>query len=277
MAVYAIGDIQGCFDSLQQLLEKLAFDPATDRLWFTGDLVNRGPRSLETLRFVKGLGDRAVTVLGNHDLHLLAVWQHDRHLKRGDTLEPVLSAPDRDELLEWLRHRPLMHYEPQLGPVAMVHAGLSPQWDLETALRCAREVEDVLRGAEFTAFLDHMYGNEPRRWSEDLTGWDRLRFSINCFTRLRFCKADGTLEFQHKGQPGSQSGEFLPWFEVEGRASRDTQIVFGHWSTLGFYKGHGVCALDSGCLWGGQLTAVRLDETGLPSWSIDCPTSQKPG
>ncbi|WP_303906704.1 symmetrical bis(5'-nucleosyl)-tetraphosphatase [Thiohalomonas denitrificans] len=268
MATYAIGDIQGCFDELQKLLERLAFDPGSDQLWFAGDLVNRGPRSLEVLRFVRDLGDRAVTVLGNHDLHLLAIWQHRDRLKRSDTLEPVLEAPDCDELLHWLRHRPLMHY--QDPGYALVHAGLSPDWDLETALACARELETVLQGEQFAEFLTHMYGNQPDRWSNDLTGWGRLRYAVNCFTRLRYCATDGRLEFRKKDAPGSSPKPgFLPWFEMPGRRNADIEVIFGHWSTLGLYRDHGVRCLDTGCLWGGELTALRLEDDSITQ--LPCP------
>ena len=261
MATYAIGDIQGCYRELQQLLERIDFQPGRDRLWFAGDLVNRGPASLEVLRFIKNLGEDAVTVLGNHDLHLLAVWQNKhRHLKSNDTLRPILAADDRDELLHWLRGRPLMHDDAELG-YSLVHAGLPPQWDRETALRCAGEVEEILQGAEFLGFLDHMYGNEPARWSSQLSGWARLRFSVNCFTRLRFCTADGTLDFREKGEPGSQATPLIPWFEVPGRRSAHMRIVFGHWSALGLYRGEGVYGIDTGCLWGDRLTALRLDSS----------------
>ena len=262
MATYAIGDIQGCYNELRQLLQQLDFDPQRDRLWLTGDLVNRGPHSLEVLRFVRGLGESAITVLGNHDLHLLALWQNrHRHFKNTESLAPILCAPDSEELLNWLRMQPLMHYDSGLG-ISMIHAGLPPQWDRETALECASEVEKVLRGEDFHEFMQHMYGNKPARWSYRLTGWDRLRFIVNCFTRLRFCTANGKLDFKYKGQPGEDEGsEHLPWFQVPGRKSRDSTIVFGHWSTLGLYQRDGVHAIDTGCLWGGQLTALQL-ETG---------------
>ncbi len=259
MATYAVGDIQGCYDELQQLLEKLDFDPARDRLWLTGDLVNRGPRSLEVLRLVKGLGDRAITVLGNHDLHLLALWKHrHHHFKSNDTLSGIFTAPDGEELLQWLRCQPLLHYDAPLG-IAMVHAGLPPQWDLELARSCASEVEEVLRGERFSEFLRHMYGNKPTRWSPELRGWDRLRFIVNCFTRLRFCTVDGELEFKHKGNPGGDEQNHLPWFQVPQRKNRNTPVVFGHWSTLGLYQADNVHAIDTGCLWGGTLTALQLE------------------
>lgn len=277
MATYAIGDIQGCHDDLQVLLEKLCFDPARDTLWFTGDLVNRGPKSLESLRFVKDLGDRAVTVLGNHDLHLLALWAgRQKDFKPTDTLRPILEAPDRDALLDWLRHRPLVHHDESLG-FTLVHAGLPPQWDLETALACAAEVERTLQGADFPEFMNRMYGNEPRLWAEDLSGWDRLRFSVNCFTRLRYCTPEGELEFKQKGAPGTAKEPLVPWFQVKGRKSAGLRVVFGHWSTLGLHMRDGVYALDTGCLWGGTMTALRLDDPALPVVSVDCPGAQSPG
>jgi bis(5'-nucleosyl)-tetraphosphatase (symmetrical) len=259
MAVYAIGDIQGCFDELLELLAVLHFDRRRDRLWFVGDLVNRGPKSLETLRFVRGLGPTAVTVLGNHDLHLLAA-AHGIHPGSvdGDTLDPILAAPDRDELIDWLRRLPLLHYDGKLGYL-MVHAGLPPQWDLGLARRCAAEVETVLRGDRLDAFLSHMYGNKPKQWSEDLEGWDRLRFIVNCFTRMRFCDRDGRLELKCTGPPGSQPEGYYPWYEIPGRASARMNIIFGHWSTLRATNVPGIFPTDSGCLWGGQLTALRID------------------
>lgn len=275
MPTYAIGDIQGCYDQLMQLLEKIRFDPAADRLWFAGDLVNRGPKSLQVLRFVRDLGDGAVSVLGNHDLHLLAVWQNrHHHFSSNNTLLPILQAPDGDALCHWLRHRPLLHYDTSLNYV-MVHAGLPPQWDLATAQRLATEVETVLRGSAFTTFMEHMYGNNPKRWAEELAGWERLRFAVNCFTRLRYCTAAGELDFHHKGRPGSEAGEVLPWYQVPGRRSRDQHILFGHWSTLGFHRSDNVCALDTGCLWGGALTALRLDD-GV-AFHLDCPPICAPG
>jgi bis(5'-nucleosyl)-tetraphosphatase (symmetrical) len=274
MAVYAIGDIQGCFDDLQRLLALLRFDPAADRLWFVGDLVNRGPQSLETLRFVHGLGERAVTVLGNHDLHLIAA-AHDHPLDHADhTLDDVLTAPDRAELIEWLCHRPLLHHDAALG-YTMVHAGLPPQWDLAQAQAHAQEVEQALRGTQRGAFIGQMYGNKPNRWSPQLQGWDRLRFAVNCFTRMRYCDAKGKLYFKSKGAPGTQPKGQLPWFEVPGRASHTLNIVFGHWSTLGACTAPGVYATDTGCLWGGALTALRLDGP-VQQFSVPCAGQRRP-
>jgi len=276
MAVYAIGDIQGCFDELLQLLDKINFDPSDDQLWFCGDLVNRGPKSLETLRFVKGLGDSAITVLGNHDLHMLAkAYGHGKQLDK-DTLDPIFEAQDRDELLGWLHCQPLIHHDPQLN-WTLVHAGLVPQWDLATAKACAAELEAKLRGDDYMEFIQVMYGNLPDRWSEDLEGIDRLRFITNVFTRIRFCYPDGTLELKAKGALGSQKEGTIPWYEVPGRKTEQERIVFGHWSTLGVGMRKNTLALDGGCLWGGQLVAARLD-CGEPQLiSIDCQGACQPG
>lgn len=277
MAVYAIGDVQGCLDELQRLLDRLRFDPAADRLWFAGDLVNRGPQSLETLRFIRALGERAVSVLGNHDLHLLAISRYADRLKARDTLLHILEAPDRDELLDWLRQRPLFHHDATLG-YSLVHAGLPPQWDLDQALASSREVEAVLRDdTRCGDFLAHMYGNQPDTWSAQLTGHDRLRFIVNACTRLRYCTPEGRLEFRHSGPPGSQPPGFLPWFEVPGRASRGLNILFGHWASLDRVGGPGIHPLDTGCVWGRQLTALRLDTDTSERISIDCPGVRRPG
>jgi bis(5'-nucleosyl)-tetraphosphatase (symmetrical) len=275
MAVYAIGDLQGCFDELQALLDKISFDPVEDQLWFTGDLVNRGPKSLETLRFIHDLGPAAVTVLGNHDLHLLASAYGSRMDHAKDTLKPVLAAPDREELIDWLRRQPLLHHNAALG-FTLVHAGLPPQWDLQLAQCCATEVETVLRSDGIGDFLANMYGNKPKQWSGKLTGHDRLRFIINCFTRLRFCDTDGRLDLKSKGAPGSQPDNYLPWFEIPSRASKNLNIIFGHWSTLGLRNDPGVYPIDSACLWGGQLTALRID-TEPERIDLPCPGQQKPG
>jgi bis(5'-nucleosyl)-tetraphosphatase (symmetrical) len=275
MAVYAIGDIQGCYDELLELLETLHFDRKHDRLWFVGDLVNRGPKSLETLRFVQGLGPAAVTVLGNHDLHLLAAAHGIRpDTIDDDTLDPILTAPDREVLIDWLRRVPLLHYDGELGYL-MVHAGLPPQWDLKLAQRCADEVETVLRGDRLESFLSRMYGNKPRQWSEQLDGWDRLRFIVNCFTRMRFCDRNGRLELKSSGPPGSQPEGYYPWFEIPARASGDINIIFGHWSTLRALDIPGVYPIDSGCLWGGQLTALRIDSRP-ERIDLPCPGWLKP-
>lgn len=272
MAVYAVGDIQGCDEEFGQLLERIAFDPRKDRLWLTGDLVNRGPRSLDVLRRVRAMGDAATVVLGNHDLHLLAA-AHDRSaLRPDDTLDAVLSAPDRDTLLDWLRHRPLLHGDPGLG-WTMVHAGLAPQWDLATATGCARELEAALRDAASARQLfAAMYGNRPDRWSDDLTGTDRLRFITNCFTRLRFCHTDGRLDLKYKGTLADAPEDLVPWFRIPARRSAGARILFGHWSALGYHAGDGVLGIDTGCVWGGRLCAVRLDAEHAPVF-VPCSSS----
>jgi len=267
MATYAIGDIQGCLQELQALLRETGFEPGRDRLWLTGDLVNRGPDSLGVLRLVRGLGDSAIAVLGNHDLHLLAVahGNTDRLHKR-DTLDAVLGAPDRDELLEWLRRRPMLHYESEPG-FLMVHAGLAPQWDLRVSVNSARELESVLRGHRYREFLDHMYGNSPERWDPGLSGWPRMRFITNCLTRMRYCLTDGTLNLKAKGPPGTQPPGCVPWFEVPGRRTQGLPVIFGHWSTLRLDQEAASRAdihpLDTGCVWGGSLTALRLEDRRL--------------
>jgi bis(5'-nucleosyl)-tetraphosphatase (symmetrical) len=257
MATYAIGDIQGCFTALQRLLDAIRFDESDDQLWFVGDLVNRGPDSLATLRFVQALGEAAVTVLGNHDLHLLAVAEGLQKLRKDDSLQDVLDAPDRDELLGWLRQQRFMHVD---QGYAMVHAGLLPAWTIEQALALAREVETGLQSDLWRDLLTHMYGNHPSRWMDSLTGYDRLRVIINAMTRMRVCTVDGEMEFAHKGRPGDMPSGFLPWFEVATRMSRGTPVIFGPWSALGLRLANDVIGLDTGCLWGRRLTAMRLDD-----------------
>lgn len=265
MATYAIGDVQGCADEFDKLLERLRFEPQRDRLWIVGDLVNRGPRSLDVLRRVKALGAAATTVLGNHDLHLLAVaLTPSERLKPQDTLGEILTAPDRDELLDWLRRQPLLHHDAQLG-YTMIHAGMPPQWDLELAQSCAHELESALRDDEGCIDLfAHMYGDRPNKWSDDLKGHDRLRFITNCLTRLRFCRPDGTLELKYKGEIETAPAALTPWFRAPKRRSRDLRIVCGHWSALGYYDGDGVLSIDTGCVWGEKLCAVRLDQRAPP-------------
>jgi bis(5'-nucleosyl)-tetraphosphatase (symmetrical) len=254
MATYAIGDVQGCFDELQALLERISFSTA-DRLWFVGDLVNRGPQSLEVLRFVRSLGSRAVTVLGNHDLHLVAQHEGFERTRSDDTFAEVMAAPDRAELVDWLRARPLMHVE---GELAMVHAGLLPQWSRHRAAALAAEVATALR-TDHREFLAHMYGSTPDRWRDDLAGWDRLRVIVNAMTRMRFCTPEGRMEFHSKGSQAPAG--YLPWYEARRRESG--LLVCGHWSALGLKLTPQVALLDSGCVWGGALTALRLEDRSV--------------
>ena len=257
MAVYAIGDVQGCHTELVRLLDRLNLDTSRDEIWFVGDLVNRGPQSLEVLRLVRSLGDKAIVTLGNHDLHLLALaLAGDVPVPRGD-LSAVLAAPDCDELIQWLRERPLAHYRPDLNTL-MVHAGAAPQWDPLQTVRCAREVEQVLRGDGANKFLAAMYGSRPELWDPGLRGLERLRFITNCLTRIRFVWPDGRLDFEQTGAPATAPPDLLPWFDMPGRATEAVRIVFGHWSTLGLLQRPGLLGLDTGCVWGGALSAARL-------------------
>ena len=257
MATYAVGDIQGCGKEFRQLLELVGFDPASDRLWLVGDLVNRGPDSLGVLRLVKSLGEAAITLLGNHDLHLLAVAAGIAELHRSDTLHDVLQAPDRDELLLWLRSQRMLHVE---GGYVLVHAGLLPQWSVAQAQQLAREVEQALHGKHYHEFLERMYGNHPDHWRDDLAGHKRLRVIVNAFTRMRVCTAQGEMEFKFKGELEDLPQGYMPWFDVPGRASGEATIICGHWSALGLKVTPQVIALDTGCLWGGPLTAIRLED-----------------
>lgn len=275
MTTWAIGDLHGCLDAYQRLLERLRFDPARDRIWFVGDLVNRGPCSLGCLRAARELGSAAVCVLGNHDLHLLARAAGVRGARGKDTFDAVLEAADRADLLDWLRHRPLLHHDSALG-YTLVHAGLHRDWDLATAQRVAAEVEAELRRDDYEQLFAVMYGDEPVQWSPALTGGARLRCAINIFTRMRYCHPDGSLDLGPSGPPGTQPQGLVPWFELPGRANADLRIVFGHWSSLGYVARDGVYALDSGCLWGGQLTALAL-EAQPRAVQIDCEAVLTPG
>lgn len=257
MATYAIGDIQGCFGALQRLLARTAFDPARDRLWVVGDLVNRGPESLKVLRLLRELGPAATVVLGNHDLYLLMVAAGYHRRDNDDTLYQVLEAPDRQVLLAWLAVQPLVHVE---GDYVLVHAGLLPQWTVTRAKALSDEVGAALGGPEAQKFLLELAGNRPERWSEDLRGADRLRTIVNACTRMRFCSADGRMALRAKGPPDQAPTGTMPWFAVPDRYSRTHTIICGHWSALGYYRAPGVIALDSGCVWGGKLTALRLED-----------------
>ncbi len=257
MALYAIGDIQGCHAEFCELLSLVGFSPACDRLWLVGDLVNRGPDSLAVLREVKALGPAATVVLGNHDLHLLTVAAGHRRPHHSDTLSPILEAPDRDELLHWLARRPLAVAEDGL---LMVHAGVLPQWSVDDVLARSREVESVLAGDRAEDFLQALYGDHPDAWEDDLDGYDRLRIIVNVFTRMRFCTPDGRMEFREKRGAAHAPAGFAPWFAHEARRTAGTRVVCGHWSTLGLMLAPTVLMLDSGCLWGGAMTAMRLPD-----------------
>ena len=274
MAVYAIGDIQGCYDSLRTLLTAIAYEPARDQLWFTGDLVNRGPRSAAVVRYIMDMPN-AVCVLGNHDLHLLAVAAGKAARKPSDTLGDILDAPDRERLLHWLRQRPLLHHDAALD-YTMVHAGLLPQWDLDMALRLADTAQAVIRDSANNDLFDSMYGDQPDQWDETLTGRDRLRVIINAFTRLRYCDAQGRMLLKAKGAPGTQPPPYAPWFQAPARRTRTTRIVFGHWSTLGLWNADQVIGLDTGCLWGKKLTAVCLDGPTPVFTSVGCSPTLDP-
>jgi bis(5'-nucleosyl)-tetraphosphatase (symmetrical) len=267
MATYAIGDVQGCFDELQALLAQIGFGKS-DRLWFVGDLVNRGPKSLEVLRWVRALGERAVVVLGNHDLHLVAQFESLEPARKGDTFDDVLGAPDAGELVAWLRQRPMVYVE---GSFAMVHAGLLPQWSIEKAVSLGKEVEAALGAPSYRQFLKHMYGSKPDRWDDALAGWDRLRVIVNAMTRMRFCDRRGTMDLEGKGTEPRDG--YLRWFEARPKDART--IVFGHWSQLGRVREPGFEGLDSGCVWGGALTALRLE--GRAVYQVACRGYQSPG
>jgi len=271
MATYAVGDVQGCAAELEALLERLDFSPVRDRLWFVGDLVNRGPRTLDVLRLVARLGDAAIVVLGNHDLHLLALAHGHASLRDQDhSLRPVLEARDREPLLDWLQSRSMLHHDAAIG-VTMLHAGLPPQWDIAAARRCAGELEQALRSDRSGALFERMYGNEPDLWRDDLEGADRLRFITNALTRLRACDATGRMLLRFKGPLARLPAGAVPWFRAAGRRTEGARIVCGHWSALGYRDEAGVLALDTGCVWGGTLTAQRLD---VPSQRVQVPSTQ---
>ncbi|SNR88623.1 Bis(5'nucleosyl)-tetraphosphatase, ApaH [Methylobacillus rhizosphaerae] len=275
MATYAIGDIQGCYHSLLSLLDVIQFNPEKDKLWLVGDLINRGSGSLETLRWAKAHESSLVLVLGNHDLHALAVAAGYVKAHRSDTLQSILAAPDREELLDWLRFRPMIHAEDGL---LLVHAGLLPQWSAEQAVALGQEVEHALRGDRYQEFLAHMYGNYPVRWHDALQGMDRLRMITNAMTRLRVCTPDGEMDFDFKGELADMPAGTLPWFDVPARRTVDTTVIFGHWSALGLQQRDNLYALDTGCLWGGMLTALRLEDSAtfqVPCHSADGPRTLK--
>jgi len=272
---YLIGDLQGCCDAFDRLLAEIGFSPSRDRLHVLGDLVNRGPASLATLRRLRGLGDAARCLLGNHDLHLLAVAEGVRPPHRSDTLGEILGAPDRDDWLDWLRHQ--CRLADSAHGWLLVHAGVVPQWTLADTLALADEVHALLAGPDLGGFLRVMYGNEPDRWRPGLAGADRWRFVVNVLTRIRFCDADGRLDFKTKDGAGAAPPGFMPWFEVPGRATAGVPIAFGHWSTLGLRNQPDLLALDTGCVWGGSLSAVRVDGGRRELTQVACAQAQAPG
>jgi bis(5'-nucleosyl)-tetraphosphatase (symmetrical) len=271
MATYAVGDIQGCFYSFQRLLEKITFNPQADKLWLVGDIINRGAGSLEVLRWVYQHRASIVMVLGNHDLHTLAVAEGFATQHRADTLSALLAAPDRDELLTWLRHQAMIHGE---HGYVMVHAGLLPQWTVTEALALGAEIEAALRGPQYREFLSQMYGNKPTRWSEELEGVDRWRIITNAMTRLRLCTETGDMDFKFKGELADVPDGYMPWFEVPSRLSKGNTIIFGHWSALGLQQRPNLLAIDTGCLWGGRLTALRLEDRKI--FQVPCSPEDSP-
>ena len=277
MATYAIGDVQGCYSELRALLRVLGFDARHDRLWFAGDLVNRGPSSLEVLRFVADLGDKARTVLGNHDLHLVASARGVRRLRDKDTFHDILDATDGEALVDWLRHRPIIHHDPDRAFV-MVHAGIAPAWTIDGATARGAELSRALRAPDHSQLLANMYGNKPDRWRNSLAGFDRLRFITNAFTRMRYCHRNGRLDFSEARPPGDHDSSLTPWFMLRNGATDGTTIVFGHWATLqsraALPRSLHVRHLDTGCVWGGSLTALRLEDDR--EFSVDCGSCAAP-
>lgn len=271
MATYVIGDIQGCFEAFQELLVAIAFNPAKDTLWLAGDLVNRGENSIGMLRWCMAHDESVIAILGNHDLHLLAVAEGFVPPSRNDTLDEILNAPDQGAVLDWLRRRPILHRQ---GKWLMVHAGLLPEWTPELAESLAHELEAALRGPNWRQFLKEMYGNEPRRWDPSLSGQDRLRLVANVMTRTRYLHEDGGLEFQHKCAPVDAPDTLTPWFDFPDRESTNVRVFFGHWSTLGLFHRADAVGLDTGCLWGGQLTALRLEDDRL--FQVGCHARRQP-
>jgi len=271
MTTYAIGDIQGCFHSFQALLKKIQFNPAHDKLWFVGDLINRGSGSLPMMRWIFDHQDSVVTVLGNHDLHTLVVAEGFVSPHRSDTIKALIDAPDAPQLLDWLRAQRLAHFE---HGYLLVHAGLLPEWTAREAVALSMEVEDALQCEGYRDFLKHMYGNQPASWDDELAGWDRLRVITNAMTRIRICSPTHEMEFKFKGEMANIPEGYLPWFKLDHRASSNTSVIFGHWSALGLYQGDNVDALDTGCLWGGFLTAMRLEDRAI--FQVPCQSEDAP-
>ncbi|MBB3179184.1 symmetrical bis(5'-nucleosyl)-tetraphosphatase [Variovorax sp. Sphag1AA] len=280
MALYLIGDLQGCDEPLQRLLDKIDFSPSRDRLIVLGDLVNRGPASAKVLRHIQGFGGAAQSLLGNHDLHLLGVAHGARKMGRKDTLAAILDAPDRDGMLEWLRHQHVaLRHDIGGGTLLTVHAGVLPQWTVEDTMRLAGELQSALQGPDVAEFFRTMYGNEPAQWSDSLTGAARLRVVVNALTRMRYCTAEGVMEFESKDAEAGAPEGFMPWFDVPGRKTSTATVAFGHWSTLGWVSRPDLISTDTGCVWGGCLSAVRIGATPQERELIQvkCPQAQKPG
>jgi len=274
MTVYAIGDIQGCYKELRQLLKKIAFSSDKDQLWFVGDLVNRGPDSLAVLRFIKDLAENAISVLGNHDLHMLGVLTGVEKPRKKDTFEEIIHAKDRDSIIDWVRSRPLVYIEEESKHI-LVHAGIYPNWSIVEAKAYAAEMEAVLQSDHYLDFINNMYGSEPSVWSNTLEGWDRLRFITNSFTRMRYCTVNAELDMKHKGPPGTQPNNLMPWYKIRNKELRSYRVLMGHWSTLGNVNDPQLITLDTGCLWGGSLTAYALEEP--PRFTaLACAVTQSP-
>ena len=268
MSTYAIGDVQGCYATLSRLLDKLALT-AQDQLWFVGDLVNRGPQSLQVLRLLRSLGKQVITVLGNHDIHLLCVARGARPVGNKDTLNALLFAPDRDQLLDWLRHKPLFYFDPKIN-TGLVHAGVLPHWDLQHCLQYSSSVSQILASNPTPEQLQELYGNHSDTASDLTPQVQHLRMLVNVFTRIRYCEANGSLDLLHNGPPGSQTSGLFPWFDLPNRKTAEIRLVFGHWSALGLYQQSSLLGLDSGCVWGGELTAARLDSTPVTLVRVPC-------
>jgi bis(5'-nucleosyl)-tetraphosphatase (symmetrical) len=279
MALYLIGDVQGCDDALERLLQHIDFSPSRDKLYMLGDMVNRGPQNLQVLRRLMEFGSSAQCVLGNHDLHLLAVSLGARKSNDSDTIQDVLNAPERDALLHWLRHQ---HMALHIGNVLLVHAGVLPQWTAEKTMALAGEVESLLRSDALGDFIAHMYGGMPNQWDDALTGHDRIRIIVNAFTRMRYCNAQGAMDFSYKKSPENAPVGQIPWFDLPNRLTQQTVVAFGHWSTLQLAPRADVVCLDDGCLWGGCLSALRLEDANLRDarlaqrLKIQCSPAQDP-
>ncbi len=273
MATYAIGDLQGCYSELEQLLTKIDFDRQNDQVWFVGDLVNRGPQSIETVQYIRSLGDAAKCVLGNHDIHLIACYCGLQKCKPNSSLNAILQHQHATQIIDWLRQQPLLYIDANIDWL-MVHAGLLPQWSLPIAQRCAHEVEQQLRSDQYADFLQHAYGNHPNQWHPDLNNRDRWRLILNAFTRLRLCDQQGQMDFEFKGPLDAKPEHLHAWFDVPRQADT-AKIIFGHWSALGLVKRDNLLALDTGCLWGNQLTAARIDIDPVKIYQIECTAKQK--